>query len=464
MKKILFSFSLLCGIFFASAQTTTLSFTGRDANNNFLRMNRVVITNISRNWQETIYYPDTVLVMGTTDIDDYDNATKFGLTQNTPNPFSGTSDFCISLPQEGTVSVKVMGMDGREFAAYNNNLPMGKHTFRIMLSVPQTYIVIARFANQTSSIKIVNEGNAGTNSLQYLGNGNPYPLTAQLESTKGQSTHDFHFGDMMVYMGYAIVNGVEYTSQMIQQQQLISESLVLNFDVTNTSSVDGQPCRDAATVTDYDGNVYATVQLGTQCWMKENLRTTHYANGTSISLGYNTSSTTAHRYYPDEDASNVPSFGYLYNWAAVMGNFSSSTSNPSNVQGICPDDWHVPSNAEWAQLTDYVSSQIEYICGNDEDQIAKALTSADGWRNSTTSCAVGNDQSSNNTTGFSAVPAGKYTDRYIYFGSDTHFWSCTKSTSHDSRAIQRGFLFSNADISRSDHYKYYGYSVRCVRD
>ena len=127
---------------------------------------------------------------------------------------------------------------------------------------------------------------------------------------------------------------------------------------------DNQPCTGATTVTDFDGNIYNTVQIGQQCWMKENLRTIHYSNGTYIPLGSSTSTTTAYRYYPNNDQSNVSTYGYLYNWKAVMGDSSSSSRNPSGVLGICPIGWHVPSDSEWTRLTDYVSSQSQYVCGN----------------------------------------------------------------------------------------------------
>ena len=124
-------------------------------------------------------------------------------------------------------------------------------------------------------------------------------------------------------------------------------------------------CSGSPTVTDYDGNVYQTVQIGNQCWMKENLRTTHYADGTTIPLGTSTSTTTSYRYNPNNDANNVPTYGYLYNWTAVMNGAGSSIATPSGVQGVCPTGWHVPSDAEWTQLTDYVGSQSVYLCGND---------------------------------------------------------------------------------------------------
>ena len=133
-------------------------------------------------------------------------------------------------------------------------------------------------------------------------------------------------------------------------------------------------------VKDIDGNKYDAVQIGDQVWMAENLRTTRYADGTSIPLGELESEETPYRYAPgtyqsnEENIINVSAYGYLYNWAAVMHGASSSDANPSGVQGICPRGWHVPSDAEWTQLTDYMKTQSIYMAGGHIDHLAKALS------------------------------------------------------------------------------------------
>ncbi len=215
-------------------------------------------------------------------------------------------------------------------------------------------------------------------------------------------------------------------------------------------------------VTDVDGNSYDAVQIGNQVWMAENLRTTRYANGESISLGTSTSTTTPYRYNPNDDADNVSTYGYLYNWSAVMHGASSSSSNPSGVQGICPTGWHVPSDAEWTQLTNYVSSQTQYQCNNSSENIAKALASTTGWNSSTETCAVGNNPSTNNATGFSALPAGFYYGYYDGFGDDALLWSATEVS--DGDAYFRHLNYSYAGVIRLHSSKYDGFSVRCVRD
>ena len=224
-----------------------------------------------------------------------------------------------------------------------------------------------------------------------------------------------------------------------------------------------KPSCTAAKAVDVEGNYYNTVQIGNQCWMKENLRTTRYPDYTNIPSSSTSSSTDGYRYDYSSSSLTLEQRGYLYNWAAVMHGAASSSANPSGVQGICPSGWHVPSDAEWTQLTSYVSSQSLYVCGSDNTYIAKALASTSGWNSSTNTCAVGNDQTSNNTTGFSAVPAGYCSgSSFNYAGYHAYFWSSTQDGS--SNAWDRILRYNNASVGRNSNDKSYGFSVRCLRD
>ena len=231
---------------------------------------------------------------------------------------------------------------------------------------------------------------------------------------------------------------------------------------------DGQPCPDAATVSDYDGNTYATVQIGNQCWMKENLRTTHYADGTEIPADAGTwsyeSVDNASRFAPDGDEANVPVYGYLYNWSAVMNGANSTNANPSGVQGVCPDGWHVPSDAEWTQLTDYLLGQNAYVCG--ESSVAKALADTLGWQASEVGCSPGINISTNNTTGFSMRPAGEWRINNYRFGQYAEFWTATENENEQTwlGAVAREFINYIPSFEASPYFnKNDGYSVRCVK-
>lgn len=212
-----------------------------------------------------------------------------------------------------------------------------------------------------------------------------------------------------------------------------------------------------AKIKDYDNNEYNTLQLGTQCWMKENLKTTHYADGTSITLGSSSSTSSKYRYYPNNNSSNVATYGYLYNWPAVMNGKTTEC-----VQGVCPNGWHVPSSAEWTQLTNYVSSQSQYLCSNNSSYITMALSSNIGWASSSGTCYHGNNLSNNNLTGFGAMPAGSAGSSYEGFNQFAGFWTSTLNTS--TTAYVRYWWYNSESVYSYNNGFYVSRSVRCLKD
>ena len=224
-----------------------------------------------------------------------------------------------------------------------------------------------------------------------------------------------------------------------------------------------------STISDYEGHTYHTVQIGSQCWMKENLRTTHYANGNTLSSA--TQTYDEDWYDPSTylaaciDPGNSSSYGYLYTWNAANGS-------------ICPSGWHVPSDGEWTQLTQYVSSQSSFLCNSTSTYIAKALASTIGWNSATGTCVVGNTPSNNNATGFSALPAGKYcsynNNYYSESGDGAYYWTSTVGSSN--KAWSRYIGKSSNGVTRQEHPQFqsggnggdrnyfYFFSVRCVRN
>jgi uncharacterized protein (TIGR02145 family) len=249
-----------------------------------------------------------------------------------------------------------------------------------------------------------------------------------------------------------LTNGVTY---YVRAYAISSEGVVYGEEVSFTTDA----CGDPNNVTDYDGNTYNSVLIGTQCWMKENLRTTHFADGTAISTNSGTSNTVAYWYYPNNNANNAETYGLLYNWSAVMHGSASSNANPSGVQGICPNGWHVPSQSEWQQLVSYVQSMPSYWCDGNSTYIAMSLASETGWNSSSSNCYVGSNPSQQNKTLFSARPAGYRTSSCGGFGTNAEFFSSTEDGSSAYR-----FLIRDRTHEIGSYSKGYGYSVRCVRD
>lgn len=224
-----------------------------------------------------------------------------------------------------------------------------------------------------------------------------------------------------------------------------------------------------------DGNVYNMVTIGDQIWMAENLKTTHYSDGTAIPL-VNTNSTwdaltatsKAYCWYND-DIANKTTYGALYTWAAVMNGAASSTANPSGVQGVCPTGWHLPSDAEWAQMENYLADNgynYDGTTGGGIYKIGKSLASTSGWASSSTIGTVGNTDfpAYRNKTGFTALPGGY---RYVYgsfffVGIYGYWWSSTDYPA--DAAWSRVLHHDYSGVYRDLFSKEVGLSVRCVKD
>lgn len=476
MKKILFTLFCMSLVTTFYAQTVTLRYTGNGNNNNqYVQLDRVVINNLTQNWQETLLWPDTVLTMTTTGIDDVEtqNLSSLQLSQNNPNPFNGTTYANLTVAESGNVSIEITDVAGRVVGTNHFTSQSGIHQLRVTLSTAGVYFLTARMNGQVSSIKMVNQGEGGTDAIEQAEfvEMNRLSIPQKNQSTsKGSTTNPFQPGDQMEYVGYATIHGTEAESEHVTQTLNDSQVITLQFEILPA----GQPCPGMATLMDIDSNVYNTVQIGNQCWMRENLRTTRYADGVVIPFSTyanaSSASTASYRYAPDENESNVSTYGYLYNWRAVMNGASSSNANPSGVQGVCPNGWHVPSDAEWAQLLNYVLSQgYECISSTEhpDPNLAKAIAADYGWDlYNEEECAVGNNLTANNVTGFSALPAGfcAYPD-HTNFGHTTYFWTASKF--NDYSAIYYCLNYNVADVWSSawDAYSNLpGYSVRCVRD
>ena len=218
-----------------------------------------------------------------------------------------------------------------------------------------------------------------------------------------------------------------------------------------------------------DGHIYKKVTIGTQTWMAENL-----AYLPAISA-LNTGSNTAYHYYvyafygstvaSAKASVNYATYGVLYNWPGAMVGNASSSAVPSGIQAICPPGWHLPSDAEWTILTDFLNLN-GYGYGGTGVDVAKSMASTTLWSASATLGAVGNDLSSNNTSGFNALPGG--TAYYLVGGGcqllkdAAYFWSATGNDATTSwiRALNYGRDY----VSRYANYNYMGHSVRCLKD
>ena len=473
MKK-LFTTIILCilSVAFLCAQSVTLTFTGNTANNQYVPLSRVVVSNLTKGWQETLLWPDTILVMNITGVPDVETHGRAFLqvSQNTPNPFNGTTLVNLRVTEPGDVTVTVTDITGRTVETMcTSSLPPGVYQLRVSLPLAGIYFLTARQNGQTAAIKMVNSGDGGADNITFTGivetmctsslHPQQKPHPQHKPSPRGTTDNPFDPGDQMEYVGFAVLHGLEMESGHKTQELDASQTVALMFPNT-------QPCPETPTVTDVQGNVYNTVQIGSQCWMRENLRVTMFADSTPIAPGA-PYSTPEPNYY-DDSTSIIPLVerGYLYDWAAAMYEAASSYAVPSGVQGVCPNGWHLPSTAEWEILLGYVRDQSEYNCNGNPTFTAKAVASPSWWNGFNEDCCPGNQGFfPNNTSGFCAVPAGTlrvygYDDVGLY----AQFWSSSENESYSSAAYYYGLDNDSQVVARSTTAKDRRASVRCLRD
>lgn len=266
-------------------------------------------------------------------------------------------------------------------------------------------------------------GGVGTMEPQPFFGDELKPLTANTFERK-----DHHFNG---WNTRADGSGTKYQDR--QLFQAISRNIALYAQWKPTEN-HGVPCPGTPTVRDIDGNTYNTVQIGSQCWMKENLKTTKYNTGEDIPFVvddylWRNSTTEAMCYYDDWVVNSIK-YGALYNgYAAMNGN-------------LCPSGWHVPSNDEWNVLANALggANVAGYKMKNDT-----------GWE------TYWGDGNGSNESGFSGLPAGTRQYNFYGLGGMTYFWSSTEST---YRTLSSYYYSFGTDAEGL----YLGCSVRCVKD
>lgn len=226
-----------------------------------------------------------------------------------------------------------------------------------------------------------------------------------------------------------------------------------------------------ATFTDpRDFQEYPTIQMGSQCWMAKNLAYLPSVQNDSnfVVLGSSNSPAYGVYGYSGEDVSaakatsNYGTYGVLYNWYAAIA--TSSTTGTEGLQGVCPSGWHIPTQAEQTNLYNILNNEVQYRCDGVSGAIAKAMSSASNWTDYGTNCTIGNNQQTNNSSGFNIFPAGgrMYNNGSFHsINSASYVWSSSFS---GSNAVYIYFLYFNSTIYSGGNKPISGASVRCIKD
>jgi uncharacterized protein (TIGR02145 family) len=342
MKRLILTISIgLLGLMtvFAQKPMMSLTFTA-NYNGQYVPLTSILIKNMSSGEDTILYAPDTVLklnyVLG---LDENNNPRSncFTLKQNYPNPMDGKTIVSLWTPIKNDILITISDAVGRELINQRFKLEAGSHTFCFYPEKQGLYFLTAQAEEQSQTIKMYNR----------------LPTRSGMELCKlqynGKTTGSGEFKAMEDLNGFVFNQGdqLQYTASSTQGSRQIIDSPTMNQTYSFQFGSGGIKCPGMPTVTDIDGNVYNTVLIGTQCWMKENLKTTTYRNGTVIPFVWEHNvwpnlTTGAYCWYPYFPTWK-DTYGALYNWFATV-----------DSNGLCPTGWHVPTNDEWTSLADYI--------------------------------------------------------------------------------------------------------------
>jgi uncharacterized protein (TIGR02145 family) len=320
---------------------------------------------------------------------------------------------------------------GRKLASFGNLLDAGIHTFLFHPGSEKNYILTASVNGLTKTIHMINltSRQSKPGSLYYQG----------VEKTQYgyKSIHDINFfgfslGDLLRFTGYTLISPDIVGSDVIEALPEGNEIFI--FEIT-----EGIPCPGAPTIT-YEGQTYNTVQIGSQCWMAENLNV-----GTMIpGLNEMSNDGIIEKYCYDNNNENCDEYGGLYQWQEMM-----QYENLMGVQGICPEGWHLPEDLEWGILN--------FNLGGASVSGGKMKEAGFSHWNPPNTGAT-------NASGYAALPGGyRYINGGFYFQGDYgYYWTSKLNTGQYKWAW---LLSYNNEINQwSYELETEGRSVRCVKD
>jgi uncharacterized protein (TIGR02145 family) len=442
--KILFPAIFILAGLLASAQRPIMELTFSAVNNaSWVKLDSIKIMNRTQGGETLLYWPDTslsfeinngdlLLYIGYTTfstegiLEVADDVSSFYVYQNYPNPMEDRSEVSMYIPHPGEVQMMITDLQGKVVLRTDRQLDKGHHVFRYHPGGGNIYFFRAHWNGTSRSIKMISTGqkDVQTCKLDYIGS-----LTGEPVLKTSFQANDFIVRQSGI-LDYPDKNQV-YTFQF----------------ATNI------PCPGTPTV-DYEGQVYNTIQIFSQCWLKENLNVGLMIPGNQNQTNDNT---IIEKYCYNNEPDSCAKYGGLYQWEEMM-----QYSTQQAAQGICPPGWHLPMDEEWKVLEGAVDSQ--YGIGDLEWDLYWDYRGYDAGKNLKTTGGWNANGNGTDLFGFSGLPGGVHYYAGT-FGSVTSYSSWWASTEADyghawSRYLQYGYPGVYRDMdSEAD-----GFSVRCLRN
>jgi uncharacterized protein (TIGR02145 family) len=424
---------------FGQRPTIELSFSAIDSAS-YVQLDSIKVMNRTQGGDTVLYFPDTVLMLTFVGINEHpDHPNGLRVMQNFPNPVLDQTTITVYIPEKNRVSLMVTDVLGRKVISIKRVLEQGYHSFRFTPGDHRLYFFSVIWRETRQTIKILSTGNGaeGTCRLEYLvsDDHNVSPLKNVVANT------DFLFsiGDTLLYIGY---------TDTLQSGILDTPETSNDFSFQFATNI---PCPETPTVT-YEGQVYNTIQIFSQCWLKENLNVGEMIPGDQDQLNNGI----IEKYCYNNEPDSCTKYGGLYQWSEMM-----QYNNSQGAQGICPPGWHIPCEEEWNVLEGAADSQ--YGMGDDEwEQYGPQgydaglhLKSKNSWH------AGGNGT---DLYSFKGLPAGYRYENWNFYALGVHTFLWTSSMHNYSWSWVRNMDCYDMGMYRDFGHNVDGLSVRCLRD
>jgi uncharacterized protein (TIGR02145 family) len=398
-------------------------------------LDSIYVENLTQGGDTILYGTDTVLMLeqgiGTGDLNPV-CLSSLVLFPGYPNPSAGFANIRFFLPEDDLVSVRIIDLQGREHAVQRQLLKAGFHSFIFYPGKESVYLLSVETSKARQKQKLIHIDKLNIScQLDYTGWQSAAP-----GMRKGKSVFPWSPGDQLRFVGFAGIDATISGHDIMEDNPL--QSRLYQFSLMH-----GIPCMDELFVTDIDGNLYRTVRIGSQCWMRKNFRATKYRNGNQIPLttsntGWKNATTPAYCWYNNDSANDGILYGALYNYYTLENG------------ELCPAGWHAATNVEWKLLT------------NDQggDAVAGGMLKESGplhWGSTNTGAT--------NASGFEALPGGSRSGNTGFFLSAANKgWWWTSTGFSAENAWNHLMNAADNDVIRTYQTKGNGFSVRCIRD
>ncbi len=433
MKKALFFSFVILFLFELRSQDYLIEFAGTGTGT----IDSVQVENLTQGSSLTLSGADVLYLRAiVSDIKTFDYA-QYSDMRLYPNPVTEKCKVELDVMTQNNYVVEIFNVAGQLVAHQHAVLSQGIHAWEISGLNRGLYDVSIKSAGHSYHGKIISlSQHKESTQISYLGqSASSYPLRS-LKNTGSPVQMQYNEGDRLKFTAF---HG--YSRTLLTDVPTGNKTVAFHF----AECIDG------------DNNTYTAVQIGDQLWMAENLKTTRYKDGTEIPLVTNDSSwralqTPAYCWYNNDSAMYSQHYGALYTW------YTFSEGN------LCPAGWHMPSTDDWTKLVAFLKDNGYGFEGNRE-YYSKSLAATSGWETYAVAGTVGNDQSSNNYSGFSALPAGyRYFDgTFKDMGISGNWWSYN-GNEPDCFALYWQLGFNSLEMYNYKIEREYGYAVRCLKD